>query len=157
MKTKILSLGLICLLISVSTFAQEKSKGPTSLQIYIKKAMQTPLTFKVPREKEEEVWGRIQSFIAKYSSMKIQVATDYVIETYNPTKTTELNPKYGYKAIKTFIGNEVEFKVECFAGETVLRTNAGYKYNQMKADHNAHIFACYALTGEIEEEAVRRK
>lgn len=153
MRAKILILGSVCLLIFVSTFAQEKSKEPTSLQIYVERAMQMPLTFKVSREKEEEVWGRIQSFIAKYSSMKIQIATDYIIETHNPTKTIELNPKYGYKAIKTVVGNEVEFKVECFAGETDLG-KAGYKFNQMKADHNAHILACYALTGEIEEEAV---
>jgi len=153
MRTKILILGLICLLIFVSIFAQEKSKEPTSLQIYIEKAERTPLTFRVPKEKEEEVWGRIQSFIAKYSSMKIQMATDYVIETHNPTKTNaSFNPKYGFKAIKTLIGDMVEFKVECVAGETDLE-KAGYKYNQMKADHNAHILAYYALTGEMEEEA----
>ena len=153
MRAKMLILGSVCLLIFVSTFAQEKSKEPTSLQIYVERAMQIPLTFKVSREKEEEVWGRIQSFIAKYSSMKIQIATDYVIETYNPTEgETSLETRFGYKAIKTPVGNEVEFKVECVAGWKGMR--AVDKYNELKADHNAHILACYALTGEIEEEAV---
>ncbi len=156
MRAKILILGLVCLLIFVSTFAQEKSKEQTSLQIYVQRAIKIPLTFKVSREKEEEVWGRIQSFIAKYSSMKIQIATDYVIETYNPTKTDEYDPKFGYKAIKTFIEDKVEFKVECFAGESGLNSNAGNKYNEFKADHNAHILACYALTGKIEEKAVMK-
>ena len=155
MRAKILILGSVCLLIFVSTFAQEKSKEPTPLQKYVARANQTPLTFKVPKEKEEEVWGRIQSFIAKHSSMKIQIATDYVIETYNPLKIELSDPEwpganFGYEAIKTPMGDEVEFEVKCFSGEP----GGWYKWC---ADKNAHYLAYYALTGEVEEEVVWRK
>lgn len=155
MKTKILILELICLLIFAPLFAQEKSKEPTPLQSYVTRAKQTPLTFKVPKEKEEEVWGRIQSFIAKYSSMKIQIATDYVIETYNPSKIEVGDPKwpganFGYGAVKTPMGDEVEFEVKCISGEP----GGWYK---LCADKNAHYLAYYALTGEIEDEVVWRK
>jgi len=155
MRTKVLSLSLACLLVFVSTFAQEKSKEPTPLQSYVTRAEQSPLTFKVSKEREEEVWGRIQSFIAKYSSMKIQVATDYVIETYNPSKIEVRDPKwpganFGYEAIKTPMGDEVEFEVKCVTGDPS-------KYYELIAGYNAHYLAHYALTGEIKEEAVWRK
>lgn len=69
--------------------------------------------------------------------MKIQTATDFVLETYNPPGT---EVKFGYSAIKTPMGDEVEFEVRCtcgnmFAGKQVSR--------------NAHILAYYALTGEV--------
>lgn len=155
MKTKILILGLICLLIFTPLFAQEKSKEPTPLQIYVTKAKQTPLTFKVPKEKEEEVWGRIQSFIAKYSSMKIQIATDYVVETYTPLEVKMGDPKwpganFGYEAVKTPMGDEVEFEVKCVTGDP-----SGYC--ELMAGYNAHYLAHYALTGEIKEKAIKRK
>lgn len=147
--------SLVLLLFFSFSLAQEKSKEPTPLQIYVTKAKQTPLTFKVPKEKEEEVWGRIQSFIAKYSSMKIQIATDYIVETYNPLKIEVGDPKwpganFGYEAVKTPMGNEVEFEVKCSTGDPS-------KYYERIANHNAHVLAYYALTGEIEEEAVWRK
>ena len=155
MKTKIFTLGLIHLLVFMSTFAQEKSKEPIPPQSYVMRAKQTPLTFKVPKEKEEEVWGRIQSFIAKYSSMKIQVATDYVVETYNPLKIEINDPKwpgvnFGYGAVKTPMGDEIEFEVKYSVSDS-----SGYY--KLIAGYNAHFLAHYALTGEIEEETIWRK
>jgi len=61
------------------------------LAAYLKAVWSAPLDFTVPNREEEIVWGRIQSFIGKYSTVKIQVATDYVVQTYNT--------KYGFNAL----------------------------------------------------------
>jgi hypothetical protein len=41
----------------------------------------------------ETVWGRIQSFISKYSSMRIQISTEYTISTYNPSSHGDKDTK----------------------------------------------------------------
>lgn len=111
---------------------------PTQEEVdYLNKVMSTSLSFKVPKSKADEVWGRIQSFIGKYASMKIQTATDFVFETYNPPKGER---KFGYSAIRTPMGNQDEFEVRCFSNTTLFIE---------QAERNAHILAYYALTGEI--------
>ena len=139
---------LLCLLLQMPLWAQEK-KELTPRQIYVQKALKTPLKFEVPKDKAEDTWGRIQVFISKFSSMKIQTATDYIIETFNPTKR-EFGAKYGYKATKTPLGDKVEFEVSCFPGEDT-------KLYNFFADGNAHFLALFALTGELIDEAVARK
>jgi hypothetical protein len=104
---------------------------------YLSKVMQAPLEFSIPKDKSEEVWGRIQSFIGRYSSMKIQVATDYVLQTYNPQESAV---DFGYYANRTPQGDEVGFEVRCICGNM---------FSGKDRDRNAHILAHYAQTGEI--------
>ena len=135
MRIKILALGFILLFI-YSWAMTPKPMSPEE-QDYLNEIMATPLTFKVPKEQANDVWGRIQSWIGKYSSMKIQTATDFVIETYNPPGS---EVKYGYSATKTPLGDEVEFEVKCFCGNIFAGT---------QVERNAHILAYYALTGLV--------
>ena len=120
---------------------------PTTLeeQAYIDAVMNTPLVFSIPKEREEEVWGRIQSWIGRYSSMKIQSVSDYVIETYNPS-SGEVD--FGYSAIKTIVDDNVEFEVIC---------SCGNMFSGKEAKINAHILAYFALTGEVDPKFIVRK
>jgi len=111
---------------------------------YMARVMAQPYAFEVPADQADEVWGRIQSFIGKYSSMKIQTATDFVIETYNPGNGIV---QFGYKAIKTNKGNVVEFSIGCFCGNM---------FSQKETEVNAHIFSLYAATGEIMDRFIVR-
>ena len=111
--------------------------SPSSLA----RAMATPLTFTVPKDKSDEAWGRVNSFIARYSTMKIQTASDYIIQTYNPTDKFNA---YGYTANRMTKGDAVEISVDCVYVESY----------QKQAIRNAHLLAHYAATGELVDESL---
>lgn|SRR4030042_457624 len=112
-------------------------------QAYMDKIKQQSLTIIVAKADAEDVWGRAQVFVSKYSSMKIQTATDYVIETYNPIKFGQ----YGYQATKTPKGEEVEIAVKCVPNNILLKS---------AADDNARMLSYYLQTGELQEKFIRR-
>ena len=104
---------------------------------YLERVMACPLTFVIPANETELTWGRIQGFLGKYSSMKIQTVTEYVIETYNPV---ESEVDFGYSIVRTPVEEGVEIAIRCVTGNMFCRR---------EADLNAHILAHYARTGEI--------
>jgi hypothetical protein len=111
--------------------------------VYLSRVMAAPLTFTVPKDKSDEAWARVNSFIAKYSTMKIQTASEYIIETYNPIDNFHA---YGYTANRMTKGNEVEISV----------TGTWYWGQKKTATRNAHILALYAVTGELDESLISR-
>ena len=127
----IVAIGLLFLQACITS----KIKATPEEQAYLSEVMNMPLTFVVETGQADATWGRIQSFIGKYSSMKIQIATDYVFETYNPDMG-----QYGYKAIRTDLVEETEFTIRCFIGRGSIRD---YSYL------NAQILAYYAYSGLI--------
>ena len=113
--------------------------SPSSLA----RAMATPLTFTVPKDKSDEAWGRVNSFIVKYSTMKVQTVSDYIIQTYNPIDNFHA---WGYTANRMTQGDAVEISVTCT-----------YAWGHEKtATRNAHILALYAVTGELDETLISR-
>jgi len=128
------------IIILISIFALQGCMTTSNLtsqqQNYLDKAMNQPLTFTVDSAHVEKAWGWAQSYIAKYSSMKIQNATDYVIQTYNPGMHDAM---YGYKVVKTDIQDKYELTVNCFTGNV---------FTAKAAEKNAHILAYYLKTGE---------
>jgi hypothetical protein len=86
----------------------------------------------------KDVWGRAQGWIAMYSSMKIQTATDFVIETYNPIGSW---PRFGYKIIKEPTRGGYHILIECFSS---------------KAKRNAQILAYYLRTGDMMPQFINR-
>jgi len=141
MKVKISAIILSILFLS---FCISAPKMTPQEEAYINDVLNTPLTFTVAKDDSEETWGRIQSFVGKYSSMKLQTATDFVLQTYNPTGSV---PRYGYTATKTPMGDEVEFQVDCTYCNMFTRK---------EAIQNAHILAYYALTGEVNPRFVHK-
>ena len=135
---KLFVLGLAFLLTGCATMMDMTPKAETAEETaYLKEAMNTPLTFTVPKDKSDETWGRVNSFIAKYSSMKIQTASDYIVQTYNPTDTIH----FGYQANRAPRGDEVEFTVTCYSGGL-------FGGSKNIPDQNSHLLAYYALTGK---------
>jgi len=104
---------------------------------YLERVMACPLIFVIPTDEAELAWGRIQGFLGKYSSMKIQTATDYVVETYNPAQSAV---DFGYSIVRTPVEEGVEIVIRCVTGNMFCRR---------EADLNAHILAHYARAGEI--------
>jgi hypothetical protein len=141
---------VICLcFISISCYVLREFQPPIAItpeeSDYLSKVNTTPLIFRAPKDQAQEVWGRINGWIGKYSSMKIQTASDYVVETYNPT---DFASPYGYSASRSPLGNEYEF--------TIRYSTSNPYYYKKQAELNAHVLAYYALTGEIIERFIGR-
>lgn len=99
--------------------------------------------FDIPKASADDAWGRAQVFIAKNASMKIQTATDFLVETYNPTPDAFM-PSYGYRVTRSAAGDKMRFSVECFTG---TEYSPG-KLAQVPMQ-NAKILARFMRTGEL--------
>jgi hypothetical protein len=134
MKIYIVPLILVfCILFGTwSALLSQEKIDPT----YIDKVMKYPLTFSAPKEVADEAWGRINSFILKYSDAKIQVASNFIIQTQEPRLASE----FAYQASRIPHGDNVEFSVICWAPALAKM-----------AEINSHTLAYYAATGEADQ------
>lgn len=69
--------------------------------------MQIKTVFSLPRTQEAEVWSRANYYISNNGTMKIQTATDFFIQTYNPTDLYGV----GFKVTKMVKGDSCEYEV----------------------------------------------
>jgi len=113
-------------------------------QTYLGSALSFPLEFIISNNEADVAWGRTQSFIGKFSSMKLQMVTDYVIQTYNPRSG---DTDFGYYVTKTPLGDKVQITVQC---------NTGNQFRLEDAKNNAHIFAYYIKTGALSPRLIVR-
>lgn len=113
-------------------------------QAYFQQVQAMPTTFTVLKAEAEDAWGRAQSFIGRFSSMKIQTATDFVIQTYNPLSNAV---QYGYYVTRTPMGEQMQFDVQCVTGNLFASGNA---------NQNAKVLAYYIKTGELRPEFISR-
>lgn len=97
-----------------------------------------PTSFTLPNEQAEEAWGRAQVFIATYSNMKLQIATQYVLQTFNPVGNW---PRYGYNVTRMQSAGETQFAVQCMCSNM---------FNGKQAQQNASMLSYYMVTGELE-------
>lgn len=117
-------------------------------QAALREAMDTPLTFVVPRERSIPSWDRAQEFITRYSSMRLKPPTDSLLVSYDtPTYSSDPSPvesganlRYGYSISRSRDPEGIQIKVLCTPSSKM-----GEKY----ADQNAHIAASYILTGYL--------
>ncbi|MHA1305140.1 MAG: hypothetical protein ACTSPI_15690 [Candidatus Heimdallarchaeaceae archaeon] len=131
----IVSVLMIGLLSSCATTSMLKLTPEE--KTYLEKAKAFPLEFTIPKSEVEEAWGRAQSFIGRFSSMKLQTVTDFVIQTYNPRSG---DVDFGYYVTKTPMSDNVLITVQCIAGNM---------FTGADANTNAHILAYYIKTGEL--------
>jgi hypothetical protein len=136
--------------------AQIKTFGPED-QAYLDKAIACPLIFTIEKDKIGEAWSRAHVWIAQYSDMKIQVTTDYIIETYNPTATDSFwlfgpaptfYTKYAYKVLKLEDQSEYKITVQCFSNQL---------YGEEARKNNAHILAYYIKSSELRPHLIYGK
>jgi hypothetical protein len=114
---------------------------------YLRDVDKTGLAVTVSAADLAVAWSRAASFISKYSTMKIQTSTDFVIETYNPEMSRDaLDPWYGYKVVKTPLGDG-KTKID------VLCTRFGTA-SEDRSLRNARILSFYIETGRLMERFV---
>jgi len=115
-------------------------------QAMLREAMDTPLTFVVPRGEAIPTWDRAQEFIDRYSSMKLRSVNDSLITTYENVGivTNPIQPvssvRFGYTVSRARDPEGIRFQVGCTPSST-----SGAK----DADQNAHIAAHYIITGAV--------
>jgi hypothetical protein len=101
-----------------------------------------PTDFTVPKSLAPTVWGRASLFIAHHSTMKLQIATDALLETYTPQTIFQ----FGYTINRVPMGEDsVMFSVQCSYGSGMLGGP------DEKAAMNAHVAAYYMATGNLEQ------
>lgn len=111
-------------------------------QAYIAKVDATTPRFKVPRAAIEDLRGKAQVFINRYSPMKVQTTTDFVINTYNPSEGL-----FGYNVTIEPQGDEMEVEIGCVYKKKEYDFNA--INNERAAERNARIMALYLQSGEL--------
>lgn len=144
-----LFLGL--LLVSCASFRSsiygivDYSKATDEQKAYLEKVKNQPLVFNISLNDEEEAWDRAQDVVSNYSSMKIQVVTESVIQTYNPVNIGkyDVQCKWGYDLNKIKSSKRLTIKV---SSSTQC---VGLKSAKEAAIINAHIFSYYIKTGEL--------
>ncbi|HZV13350.1 MAG TPA: hypothetical protein VFA55_09050, partial [Candidatus Kapabacteria bacterium] len=91
-------------------------------------------------------WGRAQNFVNTYSNTKIQLATNYILNTYKPNKK---NP-WGYSISRVAIDDKtMSFTVNCLFGGTYDKNPPDDEISQ-----NAHAAAYYILTGQVSPDLI---
>jgi hypothetical protein len=111
-------------------------------------AMNTPLTFTVPRDRSLQTWDRAHEFVDRYNSMKLRSITDSVIVTYDsPTYVQDPSPvepgssiRFGYTVSRTSRADGIQIAITCTPSS---------KLGEKDADQNAHIAAYYIMMGTI--------
>jgi len=126
----VLLIGLLVLSCAAMQLSPEQTE-------YINIVNSTPLQFTVTKENIDTAWGRANSFIATYSSFKIQNANEWLIETYYIHLS---NIMYAYKVVKVPKNNEYTIMIECKSTNMFM----GQEQNR-----NAHILAYYIQTGNL--------
>jgi hypothetical protein len=118
-------------------------------QAYVTKIMALPTDVTLSQADAVDAWGRAQSFIGKYSMMKLQSETDFIIQTYtSPDDSTgyATDNYISYNITKTPMMGKVQISVQCTTG------NLTPLQESMRADDlalNAHILSYYIATGEL--------
>jgi hypothetical protein len=115
---------------------------------YLQEALACPLEFTLPKEQEKDAWGRAQSWVGRFSSMKLDTLTDYVIETYGAYSRSCYSPAYAYRVTKAPMKDSIQINV---ASTTNCPGVAGES-----AIHNAHILSYYIKTRELRAYLVYR-
>jgi hypothetical protein len=137
-------LAIIILVLSlVACSTGKRMYSGAALESIAKMRVDNPTVY--TKDNIEAAWARAQQFISICSSMKIQVATDYVIETYNPPPRYPIS--YGYQIFKEPVEGGYQIEVRCAAGVP------GY---EQEANNNAIVAAYYIRTGKLEQWLVRR-
>jgi len=125
----------------------------TDEQNLLQLAMNTPLTFVVPRDQTIASWDRAVDFVNRYSTSPLRSGTDSLATSYEElvAKTTTIESassiRYGYAVRRAKDPDGIFYSVQCTPSSTV---------GQKDADQNAHIAAYYIKTGYVCDRCIVR-
>lgn len=106
-----------------------------------------PFVVTVPKDQSADAWGRAQTFVAQYSSMKLQTVTDYVIQTFNPPRAG----MYGYTITRTPGATADTLAVTGMYWPSLI-----YRRYRDQAELNARVAARYIRTGILPCNCIER-
>jgi hypothetical protein len=139
--------------VAVTSFACASAPQLTAEETaWLKKAMDFPTSFSVPRAEADAAWTRAQSFVARYSTMPlderwIQTSAGTVIATLTPISMGQ----YGYLVTRAPLNDTLEgFTGECTWNKQLLFGDGA------RADQNSHLLAYFMVTGEENPRCVYR-
>jgi hypothetical protein len=121
-------------------------------QSLLQSAMNTPLTFVVPRDQAIASWDRASDFVQRYSTMKLRSVTDSLITVYDEPSVTPLienasSIRFGYSVRRSRDPGGILYQVQCTASSKTGDTDAA---------QNAHIAAYYVKTGLVCDRCIVR-
>ena len=125
--------------------------------LYLEEVEATPTTFAIPKTEKDACWERANSFVIRFSSMKIMSVTDRVIQTFKPyigdSGAMATDWEYGYYITYTpGAGDSGSIAVVCMYPEDV---GWGKKDQAIReATRNAKMCAYYILTGKVYQKFI---
>lgn len=144
-----LLLGACIALLSACATTYTMDKLTPEEQAYLAKVNATSPTFEVEKAKSDEAWSRGNSFINRFSGMRIQSSNDYLVSTYDPNASD--SGTIGYTLMKELQGNKVKFTITCQSQAL------NFKYTPDVCRTNEKLMARYMATGELNEKFVDSK
>lgn len=124
---------------------------------YLEEVDATPTIFNIPKSEKDAYWERANSFVMRFSSMKIMSVSDRVIQTFKPyigdSGAMATDWEYGYYITYTpGAGDSGSIAVVCIYPEDV---GWGKKDQAAKeATRNAKMCAYYILTGKVYQKFI---
>lgn len=83
---------------------------------------------KLPKSQSDDAWGRATVYVNKNATLRIQVASDNIIDTYNPVSDRNgTKSGYGYTITRRTIGDSVVIEIEP-KGSPIYSTCDAYQY-----------------------------
>jgi len=100
--------------------------------------------FEVKNEQAEEVWSRLNLFIANYSTLKTEISNNYTVKTYSPTSQL---CHCGYNFQKEVKGKNTKFRVL----PLLIPTGILGCHNDLPqmCERNTKLAVVYAKTGKL--------
>ncbi len=89
-------------------------------------------SFQVDDSSIKDVWGRGQSWIALHSKLKIQTATDYLIETYGTQASNYDVDTFAYRVVRSPLGSgRSQIDISCVAANMFYGSAAAVHANEL--------------------------
>jgi hypothetical protein len=149
MKFTNLFLGVCIVFLSACATTYTLDKLTPDEQGYMTKVNNASPTFEMEKAKSDEAWSRGNSFISRFSGMRVQSSNEYLVSTYDPNASD--NGTIGYTLMKELNGNKVKFTITC-------QTKAlNFKFTPDVCRNNEKVMAHYMATGELNEKFVNSK
>lgn len=147
----LLAAGLILFISACATTVKTNSLTPEE-KVYVSKVLKTEAQFEVGKEKAEEMWSRGFKFVQANSTVRIQSASDYHLQTYNPAILQNETGAIGYNLYKQIDGDKVKISIQC-----VYSSGIWFKYTESVCKNNEKVLSHYMQTGEIMQKFVDAK
>lgn len=114
-------------------------------------ALATGSRVEIPKAQSEDAWGRANVWVSQNASMKIQVSSNFIVETYNPREFAQ----FGYSVSRSPGKDTDVIEVRCMAGDRFGNADTGNlttsgMLTRLKVDctNNSALAGHFIKTGE---------